>query len=219
MFSKRIELTGNVYGRLTVIGYSHTDKQGDARWRVRCQCGNESVTSGKYLRSGRTKSCGCLKTEVNRVSILVAKDESLRLAAERANRIKLSGTKSCSNPECPEINPQPISRFGKTTQTLSRLKSHCKTCISSGYLKSAMGITGPEKESAIESQNGKCAIPGCHRSPTVADHNHDTERFRAVLCRSCNIAEGLLRDVDRIRGLLEYRLHHDAIDYPEEKIT
>lgn len=57
---KRLNLTGNKFGKLTVIGpeftYSYTGK-----WRVRCDCGNERVVFGTSLTSGNTKSCGCLR--------------------------------------------------------------------------------------------------------------------------------------------------------------
>lgn len=32
-----------------------------ATWLCRCTCGNETVVVGKNLRSGNTKSCGCLR--------------------------------------------------------------------------------------------------------------------------------------------------------------
>lgn len=39
----------------------------------------------------------------------------------------------------------------------------------------------------------------------VIDHNHTTGKVRGVLCSSCNIALGHLKDSpDRIRGLLKY---------------
>lgn len=61
--SKLIDLTGQRFGRLTVIEYAGTDKGGKARWRCRCDCGKETIVIGKNLRSGRTKSCGCLHSD------------------------------------------------------------------------------------------------------------------------------------------------------------
>ena len=58
-----IDITGQRFGRLTVLaragsGASH------ARWRVRCDCGKEKDVSGRHLRSGDIRSCGCLRAEV-----------------------------------------------------------------------------------------------------------------------------------------------------------
>jgi hypothetical protein len=62
---KRIDLTGQVFGRLTVQGYSHTDTlpsgQKRAMWNAICSCGNKSIISSSNLSV--TKSCGCLKKE------------------------------------------------------------------------------------------------------------------------------------------------------------
>lgn len=50
------QLTGERFGKLTVLGPA-ADK---GTWNVRCDCGNEKVVKGASLRSGNTKSCGCL---------------------------------------------------------------------------------------------------------------------------------------------------------------
>ena len=62
---KRTDETNNTYGRLTVNGYSHSDKRGLAFWTCTCECGNVTVVSGDKLRSGWTKSCGCLTAETS----------------------------------------------------------------------------------------------------------------------------------------------------------
>lgn len=59
---KRIDLSGEKYGRLTVIEYSHTNK-GIAFWKCCCDCGNIASVAGGKLKTGKTKSCGCLKLE------------------------------------------------------------------------------------------------------------------------------------------------------------
>ncbi len=64
--SRRIDRTGHVFGRLTVIeqaGYSPLDK---IMWRCLCDCGNEVIVVGESLQCGLTKSCGCLKRDENR---------------------------------------------------------------------------------------------------------------------------------------------------------
>ncbi|MBR1455048.1 MAG: hypothetical protein IJ593_10480 [Lachnospiraceae bacterium] len=49
---------GNVYGDLTVVSYA-----GDKYWNCKCSCGKDVVVLGKYLRSGKTKSCGHWKLD------------------------------------------------------------------------------------------------------------------------------------------------------------
>ena len=58
---KRIDLTGRVFGRLTVIEYAGRNSDGVRMWLCRCACGNEATVRGSCLTSGHTKSCGCGK--------------------------------------------------------------------------------------------------------------------------------------------------------------
>jgi very-short-patch-repair endonuclease len=54
---------GNVYERLTVIERAENNHRGDAQWLCRCECGNEVIVKGISLRSGHTRSCGCLQKD------------------------------------------------------------------------------------------------------------------------------------------------------------
>ncbi len=59
---KIIDLTGQKFGRLTVIERCGV-KDGHAAWKCKCDCGSEKVVNGRNLRNGRTTSCGCLHNE------------------------------------------------------------------------------------------------------------------------------------------------------------
>lgn len=63
MRGKRADLTGQRFGRLTAIRFVETNGAGNAVWRFRCDCGVEFNTVGNYVTSGRTKSCGCYRSE------------------------------------------------------------------------------------------------------------------------------------------------------------
>ena len=55
---ERLDLTGQRYGRLTVLAPAE-NVGGRTAWRCRCDCGRETVVRTSRLRSGHTKSCGC----------------------------------------------------------------------------------------------------------------------------------------------------------------
>lgn len=40
-------------------------------------------------------------------------------------------------------------------------------------------------------QDGRCAVCGSSSGPLVIDHDHDTGKVRGLLCRSCNVSEGV----------------------------
>lgn len=66
---KRKSLSGGeVFGRRTVIKYSHSSKRKDGRHGERvmickCQCGALTEVRTSNLYSGNTQSCGCLHSE------------------------------------------------------------------------------------------------------------------------------------------------------------
>lgn len=57
-----IDMTGRVFGRLTVIEMAGESRR-QKTWRCRCVCGREKVVLGGNLRSGITTSCGCRQRE------------------------------------------------------------------------------------------------------------------------------------------------------------
>lgn len=59
---RRIDMTGQRYGRLTAIELDRVEN-GRTFWKCRCDCGNITVVAGGKLRNGSTKSCGCFKLE------------------------------------------------------------------------------------------------------------------------------------------------------------
>lgn len=66
----RIDLTGKVFGRLTVLAPG-SKKNGKLYWKCRCECGTEKEIYGYSLRSGETQSCGCLGKENRQKSHLI----------------------------------------------------------------------------------------------------------------------------------------------------
>ena len=60
-----IDLTGQRFTRLFVKELVKKPNDTRAYWHCICDCGNETISSGKDLRSGHTRSCGCLCSEEN----------------------------------------------------------------------------------------------------------------------------------------------------------
>lgn len=69
--NKRIkDITGQIFGRLTVLGLAPkpNDKDTRAYWWCKCSCKQHNIVrvSGKSLRNGNTQSCGCLQKDIAR---------------------------------------------------------------------------------------------------------------------------------------------------------
>jgi hypothetical protein len=58
------ELIGQQFERLLVISAAGRDKWGKSLWLCRCNCGVERIVEGTNLKSGNTKSCGCLNLQL-----------------------------------------------------------------------------------------------------------------------------------------------------------
>lgn len=57
------DLTGQQFGRLTVVGPSHRNTRRQIHWRCSCTCGTETTARADHLTAGMKRSCGCLFLE------------------------------------------------------------------------------------------------------------------------------------------------------------
>lgn len=64
---KKIDLTGQHFGRLTVIKEADRNSKypGQSRWLCQCECGKTTIVYAGSLR--RTHSCGCLGIELAKI--------------------------------------------------------------------------------------------------------------------------------------------------------
>ncbi len=58
----RFDLTGLVFGKISVVKYSGKNKIKSIVWECKCECGNVFNTLGRHLRSGKD-NCGCTTKE------------------------------------------------------------------------------------------------------------------------------------------------------------
>lgn len=56
------DLTGQIFGRLTIVKFSH--RTTSTYWICRCECGNIVTVSAGNLNGGSTNSCRCLQNEM-----------------------------------------------------------------------------------------------------------------------------------------------------------
>lgn len=62
--AKLIDLTGQRFGKLTVIERAENGKNGEAKWLCKCDCGNTSIVFSLNLTRLHTTSCGCAHNNV-----------------------------------------------------------------------------------------------------------------------------------------------------------
>ena len=89
---KTKDLTGLKFNKLTVIEKATANKYSQARWRCKCDCGNESIVVTQKLTSGRTKTCGCSK--------LISPNKTHGLSGIPEYRIWDGIIQRATNPKC-----------------------------------------------------------------------------------------------------------------------
>lgn len=85
------DITGQRFGKLTVLELAEKDNRGECKWLCKCDCGNTKVVYGYHLRKGHTVSCGCRMRTVN-----VTHHES----KTRLYHIWQKMRDRCENPSC-----------------------------------------------------------------------------------------------------------------------
>jgi hypothetical protein len=53
--------TGQTFSHLTVLAFAGLSPDHHSLWKCRCSCGNTTIVFARSIRSGTTKSCGCLR--------------------------------------------------------------------------------------------------------------------------------------------------------------
>lgn len=68
--SSIVDITGQKFGKLTVIKQddSDYDRTDGIKWICKCECGNTVSILGSRLRSGVTRSCGCIRRKPHHYS-------------------------------------------------------------------------------------------------------------------------------------------------------
>lgn len=82
-----IDITGQKFGRLTVIRRCGTAKNGNALWLCQCRCGNQTKADSYALRHGRARSCGCLTRESR--SQLIRRNPKTAASMGRLSNLKI----------------------------------------------------------------------------------------------------------------------------------
>jgi hypothetical protein len=131
---KFVNLTGRRFGRLKVLGPSHVRNK-DFQWFVVCDCGKEKTVSGKAMKQGLTRSCGCLQKERASAARKKASKTSLRTKGRFAATVLTRAATLEELPKkygcnvCGEIKPlaaMVVVRSRKDGEY--RLRPRCKEC-------------------------------------------------------------------------------------------
>ena len=170
-------LAQKIFGRLTAISLdpqiAWIDTAGRRRikprtWFCRCECGNEVKVRTDRLLEGKTRSCGCLQTDIagaDPIDRAVLVDRSARVRAAIAAGRPIH-----------ELFPLLPPKVGADA---------------------CHGLPRGTYSALFDAQNGRCFICGCQPpdgQSLYLDHDHATQQVRGLLCNTCNTGLGCFKD-------------------------
>lgn len=135
---KLLNLVGDKYGYWTVLSEGPRNKTGARQWLCRCVCGKEKIILQSNLRSGKTKSCGCInKTQdltglkFNRLTVI---EKNKELSKKRGESYWICKC-DCGN----IINVTSANLKNETTKSCGCYKSELASMLGKSKFKDLTG--------------------------------------------------------------------------------
>lgn len=144
-------LTGQKFGKLTVINFNHKIKTNYGQWKYywlcECECGNTIIVCSSNLKTGHTKSCGCLKIE-NTVNA----NKKHGLAKHRLYKIWENLKFRCLNKKCNSFKNYGNRGITVCIDWLNNFENFYTWAIANGY-KDDLTIDRIDNNGNYESDN------------------------------------------------------------------
>lgn len=108
-----------------------------------------------------------------------------------------------------ETDKEPSDFYWKDRKA-KRKDTTCKRCRIIQQRERTLGVTEEEYQTMHKDQNGRCGIcktrlRSKHVERFAVDHCHDSGRIRGLLCNTCNVGLGMLKDSpENLRAAIEW---------------
>ncbi len=122
VMAKLIDITGQRFGRLVVVRRGDTSSDGKAMWVCLCDCGEVTEVRSYQLRSGITKSCGCLFRETSSVT-----------ARQTNNKYGLDSNRNVSANKSKHGDIKPYASYSRLYHVWTSMKQRCNNPHAPNY--------------------------------------------------------------------------------------
>lgn len=127
------DLTGQQFGRLTVLECIGSAKDKHRLWLCQCQCGKTTVVPSNSLKKGSTQSCGCIALEHTTKMGLDSATHHLRHT--RLYNIWANMKQRCYNTDNPRFKDYGARGIVMCNEWRNSFENFYKWSISNGYDK------------------------------------------------------------------------------------
>lgn len=194
IMGRKLDLTGQRFGRLEVIKFAYSDKKG-RRWECKCDCGGTSYVVTGQLRSGGTCSCGNCLQRINNALDLQKEHKKLYCCWRDMVR-------RCHNPKACNYQYYGERGIEVCKEWRNDFYAFYDWAVSNGYDKETYGKFGANKYSLDRIDNNKDYSPDNCRFASKREQNinkrptyKNTSGFVGI-CKhsSCDMWYGRVRD-------------------------
>lgn len=193
-----IDLTGQKFGRLTVISRSEKIQNKKVYWDCVCDCGNTTIAVASELRTGHTKSCGCIVIEIAKQR----RDYDPRLATKKLGFQVASYNRIF---KLYQRNATKVKRGFEITlnQFIDIVKRNCYYC--DAIPSNVMGV------SKNKISNGIVLYNGIDRLDSTKGY---VEGNVVPCCKDCNFMKKNMPEGEFINKIIEI-YNHSVVKKPE----
>lgn len=195
---KKIDLTGQKFGMLTVIGPAEQKNRKYTCWICQCECGRQTIVDGSHLKSGHTKSCGCYRRQAPRKM-------ALDLTGKRFGRLLVLGPDENNN-----------SGYWKCKCDCGKIVPRSKENLCSGSTQSCGCLQRETKKQDIKKSihfvEGTCI----ERIASRKEASNNTSGHRGVYRLGENIWRACIGFQGKLYHLGTYREYEQAVKAREE---
>lgn len=210
--SNPVVVSGERFGRLTEISFSHRDKHGHVHLLYQCDCGKQKTSNRNNVRQGQIASCGCLKSkaqkerydkeretnwpgirygnlvvikaiDVEKTTRLICKCDCGKETTVRAASVKSGNTKSCGCLVVAELKSRALKDNGSAINQIYR--TYVKNAKSRNY---SFELSLEEVKNIIEKP---CEYCGDERSNQL-NWLHSPYRYNGI--DRCDNSKGYTKD-------------------------
>ena len=109
---RRKDITGQKFGRLTAISFSHKNKSRKTYWVFECECGTIKTLRTDSVKSGQIQSCGCLKREQDKKNLYHHGSKPTKYDSDGLSRHPLYHKWLGIKRRCYDANDSSYKRYG-----------------------------------------------------------------------------------------------------------